>query len=104
MGGAKVRTRSISAKLTEDEWRELLPQIGDEKPATWVRKVLLEQRERARTDVVVVGELMAVRKALLSFMGSVASGRPLTYEGAKQIVDDADVGKTTKAKVLLGIG
>jgi hypothetical protein len=95
------RTRTVSAKVTEQQYEALIALAGDEGLSEWVRRVLLSTAAPSATDQLVFAELLALRTILVNLQFSVATGEPLTIANVQRLIDRVDDEKLQKARELL---
>ena len=65
----RPRTRTISTKVTEDDYALFAQLAGDQPVGEWVREVLFKavlSERTAEAHRTVLGELLALRKILLN--------------------------------------
>lgn len=100
---AQLRTKSVSTKVTEEEYTalEALAEPSGVSMSEWVRTVLLEQRERRGQSEAMLAELVGLRAILLSLLFAIARREPLTAEQMQTVIDKADAGKLERARKLL---
>lgn len=97
-----LRTKSISTKLTEEEYARLegLAGASGQNMSEWVRRVLLEEHAESHEDVLL-GELLGLRAILLNLLFKVAKGEAMTEEQMQSLIAAADAGKMERARKLL---
>ena len=110
-----LRTKTISTKLSDEEYERLVSAAGDQSVAEWMRSTLLGAlgtdgggaagRPSAGlapatvrpADETVLAEMLALRTILLNLFFKVSRGATITAEDMKQIIDRADAEKGKKA-------
>src|SRR5438445_9248728 len=73
----RVRTRTVSTKVSEDDYALLKQLAGDQRVGEWVRDVLFKavlSERTAEAHRTILGELLALRKILLNLQFTVAAG------------------------------
>jgi hypothetical protein len=90
------RARSITAKVTEEEYVRLTDRAGAQKISTWARERLLDALEPS-SDHAVLAELVAVRTILVNVLFTIANGQRLTADQMRALIDRADHEKRNKA-------
>ena len=73
----RLRTRTVSTKVTEDDYARIALLAGDQKVAEWVRDVLFKailSERTAEAHRTILGELLALRKILLNLQFTVGCG------------------------------
>ena len=101
---AGLRTRTISTKVTRDEYAMLMAIAGDRKVGEWVREVLFKAVMSDTTVTAhrtILGELLALRKILLNLQFAMASGEAVTAERMLTWIEEADADKGEKARTRL---
>ena len=101
-----LRTKSISTKVTEDEYGRLEDLAGatGQSMSEWVRTILLDQLEREAAkvpDQTVLAELLGSRTILLNLLFTVAKGEAMTAQQMQAVIERADAGKRERARKLL---
>lgn len=95
---ASRRTKSISTKVTPEEYAQLATLAGEETISEWARRVLLRAAAPAPGETAVLGELLALRTILLNLHFAVQSGEPLTPEVMQRLIERADHDKLRLAE------
>ncbi|MGA2433674.1 MAG: ribbon-helix-helix protein, CopG family [Bryobacteraceae bacterium] len=101
-----LRTKSISTKVTEEEYARLeeLANATGQSMSEWAREVLLKQVESKKTkatEETVLAELLGLRTILLNLLFSAAKGEAMTAEQMQSIIARADAGKLERARKML---
>ena len=101
-----LRTKSISTKVTEEEYGRLEELAGatGQSMSEWVRTILLDRLEREAakiTDQAVLAELLGLRTILLNLLFTVAKGEAMTAEQMQTVIERADAAKRERARKLL---
>lgn len=91
------RTKSISTKVTDDEYALFEGLAGEQTISEWAREVLLKAAKPSLAEQTMVAELLALRMILLNALFSIANREPLTSQDMQNIIDRADAGKSAKA-------
>jgi hypothetical protein len=92
-----LRTKSISTKVTEEEYAEFEVLAGDQTISAWVRECLLKAAKPSPAEQTIVAELLALRMILMNILFSIANREALTSTAMDDIINRADAGKLTKA-------
>jgi hypothetical protein len=92
------RTKSISTKVTADEYSQLAALAGEETISEWARRVLLRAALPAPGETAVLAELLALRAILLNLQFASQRGEPLTPEAMQRLIERADQDKTRHAE------
>jgi hypothetical protein len=101
-----LRTKSITAKVTEEEWASLerLAAASGQSMNEWCRGVLLERvngHVSEGREPVVLAEVLALRTILLNLFYALSRGEEITGEEMQEIIARADAEKLTKARARL---
>jgi hypothetical protein len=91
------RSKSISTKVTEEEYAQFEVLAGDQTISEWVREVLLRAAEPSPAEQTIVAELLALRMILMNILFSIANREQLTSTAMDDIIKRADASKLTKA-------
>ena len=103
----RVRTRTVSTKVSEDDYALLKQLAGDQRVGEWVRDVLFRAvlaERTAEAHRTILGEVLALRKILLNLQFSVALGEPITRDRMLAWIEEADADKGAKASARLTAG
>jgi voltage-gated potassium channel Kch len=101
---ARLLTRSIGTKVSEEDYELLRDVAGDRKLGDWVREVVLRAalvEPAAAAHRTILGEVLALRKILLNLQFAAATGEPVTRERMLGWIAEADADKTEKASARL---
>jgi len=100
-----LRTKSISTKVTEEEYARLEERAGatGQSMSEWVRAILLRvEREAVQASAeAVLAELLGLRAILLNVLFTMAKGEALSAEQMQAFIARADAGKLERARKLL---
>jgi len=92
------RSKSISTKVTEEEYAQFEVLAGDPTISEWVRDVLLKAAEPSPAEQTIVAELLAMRMILMNILFSIATNREqLISTAMDEIIKQADATKLGKA-------
>jgi hypothetical protein len=93
-----LRTKSISTKVTEEEYSLFEGLAGEQTMSEWARDVLLKAAAKPTlAERTIVAELLALRMILLNALFSIANRETLTTQDMQDIINRADAGKSAKA-------
>ena len=90
---AARRTRSISAKVTEAEYAQLLTQAGEQTVSEWVRTTVLAAASPARREPIAfltLAEQLGLRSVLLNLYHLQSQGQPVTRDVLQHLIDQAE--------------
>ncbi len=93
-----LRTKSVSTKVTDEEYAQFEAQAGEQTISEWARDVLLNATKPNAGEQTVLAELMAMRTILLNMHFAVSQGQTLTVEEMQQLIERADQNKLSKAR------
>jgi hypothetical protein len=95
------RTKSISTKVTEEEYAQFEVLAGPQTISEWARALLLKATKPSPSEQTIVAELLALRMILLNALFSIANHEALSSEDMQDIISRADEHKLVKALELL---
>jgi len=98
---AARRTKSISAKVTEAEYAQLVTQAGDKTVSEWVRTTVLAAASPTRREPIAfltLAEQLAVREVLFNLHFWMSRGEKITLETMEKLIDAADRDKVRRAR------
>lgn len=84
------RSRSISTKVTEDEYAQLAARAGAQTISEWARTNLLKAAAPDPTIAILLGEVLALRKILLNLHFALTTGITPTAEMLQGWIARAD--------------
>ncbi len=92
------RTKSISTKVTDEEYARFEALAGEQTISEWTRDVLLNATKHNAGEQTVLAEVLALRTILLNVHFAVSQGQTLTAEGMQHLIERADRDKLGKAQ------
>ena len=93
-----LRTKSISTKVTDEEYAQFEALAGEQTISEWARDVLLKATKPNSGEQTVLAEVLALRTILLNVHFAVSQGQTLTAEEMQQLIARADQDKLSKAR------
>lgn len=87
---ASRRTKSISTKVTPEEYARLAARAGDETLSEWARTVLLRAGAASPTEATLLAEVLALRTILLNLHFAICGGQQLTTDAMHDFITLAD--------------
>jgi len=99
-----LRAKSISTKVTEEEYAQFEALAGGQTISEWARDVLLKATKPNAGEQTVLAEVLALRTILLNVHFAVSQGQTLTAEDMRQLIERADQNKLSKAQERLAEG
>ena len=94
---ATLRTKSISTKVTEEEYARFEALAGERTISEWAREVLSSTANPHTSEQTILAEVLALRAALLNLFFKLASGGRITADEMQQLIERADADKLKKA-------
>lgn len=91
------RTKSISTKVTEEEYTQFEGLARDQTISEWARETLMKAAKPSPAEQTIVAELLALRMILVNILGIIANREPLTGTDMDGIINRADASKLAKA-------
>ena len=93
-----LRTKSVSTKVTDEEYAQFEALAGEQTISEWARDVLLKATKPNAGEQTVLAEVLALRTILLNVHFAVSQGQTLTAEDMQQLIERADQNKLSKAQ------
>ena len=93
-----LRTKSISTKVTDEEYAQFEASAGEQTISEWAREVLLKATKPNAGEQTMLAEVLALRTILLNVHFAVSQGQTLTAEEMRQLIERADRDKLSKAR------
>jgi hypothetical protein len=93
-----LRSKSISTKVTDEEYAQFEALAGEQTISEWARDVLLKATKPNASEQTVLAEVLALRTILLNLHFAVSQGETLTGEDMQQLIQRADLNKLSKAR------
>jgi hypothetical protein len=93
-----LRTKSISTKVTDEEYAQFEAIAGEQTISEWARDVLLKATKANPGEQTVLAEVLALRTILLNIHFAVSQGQTLTAKEMQQLIERADQNKLSKAR------
>src|SRR5258708_13494052 len=84
-----LRTKSISTKVTDEEYAQFEALAGEQTISEWARDVLLKATKPNAGEQTVLPEVLALRTILLNVHFAVAQDRTLPAEQMHQLLEPA---------------
>jgi hypothetical protein len=91
------RTKSVSTKVTEEEYAQFEALAGAQTISEWARDVLLRAASPSPAEQTIVAELLALRMILLNAFYKLSQHEKLTADEMQAIIERADASKGKKA-------
>jgi len=98
---ATLRTKSISTKVTEEEYAKFEALAGDLTISELARDVLLKTVKPNTCEQTILAEVLALRTVLLNLFFKLANAMPITADEMHGLIERADADKLKKALVRL---
>ena len=88
------RNRSISTKVTDVEYEEIVARANPRTVSEWARAILVHASEPVDVEFLLLAEFLALRTIVLNLNFALAeSGPPPTLEAMRRLIDRADAEK-----------
>ena len=92
------RTKSISTKVTDEEYAQFEALADEQTISEWARDVLLKATKSNAGEQTVLAEVLALRTILLNVHFAVSQGQTLTAEEMQRLIERSDQDKLGKAR------
>ncbi len=93
-----LRTKSVSTKVTDEEYAQFEALAGEQTISEWARDVLLKATKPNAGEQTVLAEVLALRTILLNIHFAISQGQTLAIEEMQQLIERADQNKLSKAR------
>ena len=93
-----LRTKSVSTKVTDEEYAQFEALAGEQTISEWARDVLLKATKPNAGEQTVLAEVLALRTILLNIHFAISQGQTLAVEEMQQLIERADQNKLSKAR------
>jgi hypothetical protein len=93
-----LRTKSVSTKVTDEEYTQFEALAGEQTISEWARDVLLKATKPNAGEQTLLAEVLALRTILLNLHFAVSQGQTLTADDMQQLIERADQYKLSKAR------
>ena len=93
-----LRTKTISTKVTDEEYVQFETLAGEQTISEWARNVLLKATEPDTGEHAVLAEVLALRTILLNIHFALSQGQTLNAEEMQKLIARADRDKLGKAR------
>jgi hypothetical protein len=94
---ATLRTKSVSTKVTEEEYARFEALAGQRTISEWARDVLSRAANPHTCEQTILAEVLALRTALLNLFFKLARAERVTADEMQQLIERADADKLKKA-------
>ena len=99
MTSTSRRNRSISAKVTDAEYAQIVARASPKTVSEWARAILVSASEPVDIGFLLLAEFLALRTIILNLHFSLADGgRTPSIEAMKDLIDRADAEKVDRAQ------
>ena len=96
-----LRTKSISTKVTDEEYVQFEALAGEQTISEWARNVLLKATKLDASEHAVLAEILALRTILLNIHFAVSQGQTLDAVEMQKLIARADQDKLAKRESVL---
>jgi hypothetical protein len=97
------RTKSISTKVTDEEYARIEALAGERTISEWTRDVLLKAAKPDHGEQAILAEVVALRTILLNAFYKLAKREELTPEHLQQLIERADRERFRRAEERLAV-
>lgn len=94
---ATLRTKSVSTKVTEEEYAKFEALAGEQTISEWARDVLSKAVKPHTCEQTILAEVLALRTALLNLFFKLANSERITEDEMQRIIELAEADKLKKA-------
>jgi hypothetical protein len=98
-----LRTKSVSTKLTDEEYAQMEALAGEQTISEWTRDVLLKAAKPNAGEQVVLAEVVALRTILLNALYKLGQKEELSAEEMHELIERADRERFHRAKERLAV-
>ena len=92
------RNRSISTKVTDAEYGQIVAHANPKTVSEWARAILVHASEPVDVEFLLLAELLALRTIMMNLHFALAEGGPVpSTEAMKRLVERADAEKVNRA-------
>src|SRR5207344_2508297 len=85
------RNRSISTKVTDVEYDQIVARANPKTVSEWAREILVHASEPVDIEFLLLAEFLALRTIVLNLNFTLAEGGPVpTTEAMRRLIDRAD--------------
>ena len=85
-----LRTKSVSTKVTDEEYAQLEALAGEQTISEWARDVLLKAAKPNSGEQVILAEVVALRTILLNALYKLGQKEGLSAEEMQELIERAD--------------
>ena len=93
-----LRTKSVSTKVTDEEYAQLEALAGEQTISEWARDVLLKAAKPNSGEQVILAEVVALRTILLNALYKLGQKEGLSAEEMQELIELADRDRFQRAK------
>ena len=80
------RTKSISTKVTEEEYTQFEALAGEQTISEWARDALMRAAKPSPAEQTIMAEVLALRMILVNILAIIANREPLTDTNMDDII------------------
>jgi hypothetical protein len=103
MNPTSRRRRSISAKVTDDEYTQIVASANPKTVSEWARAILVHASAPVDIEFLLLAEFLALRTIVLNLHFALAEGgRNPSLEAMKALIDRADAERLDRAQRRIG--
>jgi len=98
-----LRTKSVSTKVTDEEYVQMEALAGEQTISEWARAVLLKAAKPNAGEQVILAEVVALRTILLNALYKLGQKEELSAEEMQELIERADRERFQRAKERLAV-
>jgi hypothetical protein len=92
------RNRSISTKVTDAEYEQIVVHANPKTVSEWAREILVNASEPVDVEFLLLAEFLALRTIMLNLHFSLADGGQVpSTDAMKRLIERADTEKVNRA-------
>jgi hypothetical protein len=96
-GSMTNRTKSISTKVTEQEYEAIVTRADPQTVSAWARGILVGAAQPDPLQFLLLAELLALRTIVVNLNFALATSGPPSAEAMHSLIDRADHDKLSRA-------
>jgi hypothetical protein len=94
------RARSISTKVTDAEYEQIIARASPKTVSEWARAILVHASEPVDIEFLLLAEFLALRTIVLNLHFALAEGGPIpSTEAMRRLIERADTEKASRAHI-----
>jgi hypothetical protein len=98
-----LRTKSVSTKVTDEEYTQMEALAGEQTISEWARDVLLKAAKPNAGEQIVLAEVVALRTILLNALYKLGQKEGLSAQEMQELIERADRERFNRARERLAV-